>query len=107
MSSTNALEVLIQALRRLPGVGVKSAQRMAFHLMQHDRAGAEALSVALHDAVQNVHHCGALPHVHRRRYLQHLPGPGARCFAAVRGGEPRLTSRRWSVRGRSKGFTLC
>ena len=43
MSSTNALEVLIQALRRLPGVGVKSAQRMAFHLMQHDRAGAEAL----------------------------------------------------------------
>ena len=57
MSSTNALEVLIQALRRLPGVGVKSAQRMAFHLMQHDRAGAEALSVALHDAVQNVHHC--------------------------------------------------
>ena len=57
MSSTNALEVLIQALRRLPGVGVKSAQRMAFHLMQHDRVGAEALSVALHDAVQNVHHC--------------------------------------------------
>ena len=57
MSSTNALEVLIQALRRLPGVGVKSAQRMAFHLMQHDRDGAEALSVALHHAVQNVHHC--------------------------------------------------
>ena len=57
MSSTNALEVLIQALRRLPGVGVKSAQRMAFHLMQHDRAGAEALANALHDAAQNVHHC--------------------------------------------------
>ena len=44
MSSTNALEVLIQTLRRLPGVGVKSAQRMAFHLLQHDREGAQVLA---------------------------------------------------------------
>ncbi|AOG21813.1 recombination mediator RecR [Acidovorax sp. RAC01] len=57
MSSTNALDVLIQALRRLPGVGVKSAQRMAFHMLQHDRAGAEVLSRALHEAVGAVHHC--------------------------------------------------
>ena len=35
-----ALERLIEALRRLPGVGVRSAQRMAFHLLQHDREGA-------------------------------------------------------------------
>lgn len=52
-----ALEALIDALRRLPGVGVKSAQRMAFHLLQHDRAGAERLAHALHAAVAGVHHC--------------------------------------------------
>ena len=57
MPATNSLDVLIQALRRLPGVGVKSAQRMAFHLLQHDRAGAELLSRALHEAVGAVHHC--------------------------------------------------
>ena len=51
------LEALITALRRLPGVGVKSAQRMAFHLLQHDRAGAEHLAHALQAAVAGVHHC--------------------------------------------------
>ena len=39
-----ALQGLIDALRRLPGVGVKSAQRMAFHLLQHDREGARRLA---------------------------------------------------------------
>ena len=43
MADSNSLDVLIQALKRLPGVGVKSAQRMAFHLLQHDRPGAQAL----------------------------------------------------------------
>ncbi|NCN70329.1 MAG: recombination protein RecR [Rhodoferax sp.] len=57
MSDTNALEVLIQSLKRLPGVGVKSAQRMAFHLLQHDRPGAQALAMALSHAVQEVQHC--------------------------------------------------
>ncbi|ABM56293.1 recombination mediator RecR [Verminephrobacter eiseniae] len=57
MSSSNALDALIQALRRLPGVGVKSAQRMAFHLLQHDRAGGQALAQALHDALGSVQHC--------------------------------------------------
>jgi recombination protein RecR len=57
MSDANALEVLIQALKRLPGVGVKSAQRMAFHLLQHDRGGAQALSQALAQATQNIQHC--------------------------------------------------
>ena len=57
MSTTNSLDVLIQALRRLPGVGVKSAQRMAFHLLQHDREGALSLSRALAEAVGTVHHC--------------------------------------------------
>ncbi len=57
MSSTNTLDALIQALRRLPGVGVKSAARMAFHLLQHDRAGAQLLSQALAQAADHVHHC--------------------------------------------------
>jgi recombination protein RecR len=37
----DSLNALIEALRRLPGVGVKSASRMAFHLLQHDREGAQ------------------------------------------------------------------
>lgn len=53
----HSLEALIEALRRLPGVGVKSAQRMAFHLLQHDREGAQKLAAALQAAVQGVHHC--------------------------------------------------
>ena len=54
---TQALDALTQALRRLPGVGVKSASRMAFHLLQHDREGARALSRALQEAVDAVRHC--------------------------------------------------
>ena len=57
MAQDTALEALMQALRRLPGVGAKSAARMAFHLLQHDRPGALALSRALDHAVQQVHHC--------------------------------------------------
>ncbi len=57
MSDTNALEALIQSLRCLPGVGVKSAQRMAFHLLQHDRPAAQALARALNEASQSVVHC--------------------------------------------------
>jgi recombination protein RecR len=51
------LEALVSALRRLPGVGVKSAQRMAFHLLQHDRDGALQMSRALAEAVAQVGHC--------------------------------------------------
>ena len=57
MADTHSLDALIQALKRLPGVGVKSAQRMAFHLLQHDRGGALALARALETAVAGVHHC--------------------------------------------------
>jgi recombination protein RecR len=52
-----SLEGLIEALKRLPGVGVKSAQRMAFHLLQHDRDGARRMALALQSAVARVHHC--------------------------------------------------
>ena len=57
MTQAHALEALIQALRRLPGVGVKSASRMAYHLLQHDREGAQLLSQALQQAAAAVQHC--------------------------------------------------
>jgi recombination protein RecR len=53
----DSLQALIDGLRRLPGVGVKSAQRMAFHLLQHDRDGALRLAGALQGAVQRIGHC--------------------------------------------------
>lgn len=56
-SNGNPLDALIQALRRLPGVGLKSATRMAFHLLQHDRAGALQMAQALNHAVTDVLHC--------------------------------------------------
>jgi recombination protein RecR len=52
-----ALDGLVDALQRLPGVGVKSAQRMAFHLLQHDRDGARRLAAALTHAVTGMRHC--------------------------------------------------
>jgi recombination protein RecR len=55
--SASHLDTLIDALRKLPGVGVKSAQRMAFHLLQHDRGAAQQLSRALDEAVHSVRHC--------------------------------------------------
>lgn len=51
------LVALIEALRRLPGVGVLSARRMAYHLLQHDLQGADLLGRALAGAVQNLRHC--------------------------------------------------
>jgi recombination protein RecR len=57
MADNHSLELLIQSLRRLPGVGVKSAQRMAFHLLQHDRDGAVQLARALEHAAGSVKHC--------------------------------------------------
>lgn len=57
MADTHSLDALIQALRRLPGVGIKSAQRMAFHLLQHDREGARLLARSLADAADHVRHC--------------------------------------------------
>jgi len=52
-----ALEQLIESLRCLPGVGPKSAQRMAYYLLQRDRKGASNLVAALDSALQVVDHC--------------------------------------------------
>ena len=51
------IEQLIQALKCLPGVGPKSAQRMAYHLLERDREGAMTLADALKSAVEQVGHC--------------------------------------------------
>jgi recombination protein RecR len=57
MPQAHSISSLIEALRRLPGVGAKSAARMAYHLMQHDREGAVMLARALEGSVQAVKHC--------------------------------------------------
>ena len=57
MKTSSSLDFLSDALRRLPGVGPKSAQRIAYHLMQHDREGAAQLARALTQAVDRVQHC--------------------------------------------------
>lgn len=57
MNSPSSLQALIEALRCLPGVGPRSAQRMAFHLLQRDRPGAERLAVAMGAALERVQHC--------------------------------------------------
>jgi len=58
MSYSPLLVQLIDALRCLPGVGRKSAQRIAFHLLERDREGASSLSAALADAIGAIGHCG-------------------------------------------------
>lgn len=51
------LEQLIEAFRILPGVGQKTAQRMAYHVLERDRDGGQRLSEALADAVDRIGHC--------------------------------------------------
>ena len=57
MSYSPLLVRMIDALRCMPGVGRKSAQRIAFHLLERDREGAEGLAAALADAVKGIGHC--------------------------------------------------
>lgn len=57
MAHDTALAALIDALRGLPGVGQKSAQRMAYHLLQHERPVMRRLAEALMQASQAVGHC--------------------------------------------------
>jgi recombination protein RecR len=59
MADTPTLEALKQALRRLPSVGPKSAQRIAYYLLERDREGARLLAQALAQAVERISHCRA------------------------------------------------
>jgi recombination protein RecR len=57
VSSSPLLAELIEALRVLPGVGAKSAQRMALHLLERDRDGARRLAVKLEEAAERIGNC--------------------------------------------------
>lgn len=57
MAYSRRVEQLVAALRALPGVGARSAQRMAFHLLERDREGARRLAGALEEAADHVLHC--------------------------------------------------
>ena len=57
MSTPSTLQELIESLRCLPGVGPKSAQRMAYHLLQRDRPGAARMAKGLSEALAVVRHC--------------------------------------------------
>jgi recombination protein RecR len=57
MSGSPLLDELIEALRCLPGVGAKTAQRMAFHVLERDRAGARGLAEKLATAVERIGNC--------------------------------------------------
>ena len=57
MSTSPRLAALIDALRCMPGIGKKSAQRIAYHLLQRDREGALRMAQTLQEAVQHIGHC--------------------------------------------------
>ena len=57
MTGSKLLSELVEALRCLPGVGTKSAQRMALHLLERERAGGRRLAVALEQAMQRIGNC--------------------------------------------------
>ncbi len=58
MSGTSLLGQLIDALRWLPGIGPKSAQRIASHLLERDRAGGRHLARVMAEAMELIQHCG-------------------------------------------------
>jgi len=57
VTDTPLLQQLVEAFRCLPGVGPKSAQRMAFHILERDREGGRRLSGVLAEAVERIGHC--------------------------------------------------
>ncbi len=57
MSESSLLKELVDALRCLPSVGTRTAQRMAFHLLEHDRRGGERLASVMARAMREVQHC--------------------------------------------------
>lgn len=59
MAEPSLLQQLMEALRCLPGVGPKSAQRMAFHLLERDRDGGRRLAAALQAAMERIGHCSS------------------------------------------------
>ena len=71
----SGLEALIEALRCLPGVGPKSAQRMAYHLLQRDRSGAQRLGDALLHALASIRHCTSCNNFSEAEICQRCASP--------------------------------
>ena len=57
MNESSLLKALIEALRCLPGVGARTAQRMAFHLLENDRRSGERLAEVMGRAMRDIHQC--------------------------------------------------
>jgi len=57
MSESSLLKELVDALRCLPGVGSRTAQRMAFHLLENDRRSGERLADVMGRAMRDIKHC--------------------------------------------------
>lgn len=87
MAAASTLDELIGALRCLPGVGPKSAQRMAYHLLQHDPRGAERLSRSLEQALRTLRHCARCNNFTEadicERCLSHRRDPALLCVVEM------------------------
>ncbi len=75
MGFSPLIEQLIAALRCLPGVGQKTAQRMAFHLLVHDRQGASQLSASLQQAAEQIRHCRVCRNLSEQEVCDYCSSP--------------------------------
>lgn len=57
MSDSSLLNEMVEAFKCLPGVGARTAQRMSFHLLEHDREAGLRLASAMRDAIEKIGHC--------------------------------------------------
>ncbi len=75
MAQGSAIELLKQALRRLPGVGPKSAQRMTLYLLERDRDGAKQIVQALDNALEKVGHCSRCNNLSEQKICEICESP--------------------------------
>jgi len=75
MSFSPLINQLIEAFRCLPGVGPKSAQRMAFHILEREKAGGLRLAEALSAAIDKVRHCTQCRNLTELEVCQHCSNP--------------------------------
>ena len=95
MSFSPLIRQLIESLRILPGVGQKSAQRMALMLLERDRSGGLKLAQALTAAMEGVGHCRQCRTLSEEELCPQAR-PATRRLAALRGGRPSGRYSRWS-----------
>ena len=88
MSFSPLIRQLIESLRILPGVGQKSAQRMALMLLERDRSGGLKLAQALTAAMEGGRSLPAVPYPQRGGVVPAVRRPATRRLAALRGGRP-------------------